>query len=87
MDPLVGQSLEYTWWDSSLQSHMRPCQSSVGGKALGPVKVPCPSVGEFQSQESGVNGLLNRERGERGNRKRKKEEGIGGFQKGNQEMG
>ena len=31
-------------------------RSSMGGEALGPVKVPCPSVGECQGQEAGVVG-------------------------------
>jgi hypothetical protein len=47
----------------------------MGGEALGPVKVP--SVGECQDQQAGGAGLVSRGR----------EEGIGGFQKGNQERG
>jgi hypothetical protein len=35
----------------------------MGGEALGPVKVLCPSVGECQGQEEGVGGLGNRGRG------------------------
>jgi hypothetical protein len=34
-----------------------PSQSSMGGEALGPVKVLCPSIGECQGQEAGVGGL------------------------------
>jgi hypothetical protein len=49
----------------------------MGGDALGSVKVLCPSVGEYQGQEASVCGLVNRER----------EEGIGDFQRGNQESG
>jgi hypothetical protein len=45
----------------------------MGGEALGPVKVLCPSIGEYQGQEAGVNGLASRENGE----------GIGGFRRGN----
>ena len=30
--------------------------SSMGGEALGPVKVLCPSIGECQDQEAGVGG-------------------------------
>jgi hypothetical protein len=41
----------------------------MGGEALGPVKDPCPSIGDCQGQEVGVGGLLSRGRGE----------GIGGF--------
>jgi hypothetical protein len=41
----------------------------MGGEALGPVKVLCPSIGDYQSQEAGVGGLVSRGRGE----------GIGGF--------
>jgi hypothetical protein len=46
-------------------------------EALGPVKVLCPSVGECQGQEVRVGGLVSRG----------KEEGIGSFQRGNQERG
>jgi hypothetical protein len=35
----------------------------MGGEALGPVKVLCPSIGECQGQEVGVGGLGNRKRG------------------------
>jgi hypothetical protein len=54
-----------------------PSRSSVGGEALGSVKVLCPSVGECQGQEAGVGRLASRGR----------EEGIESFQRGNQEMG
>jgi hypothetical protein len=30
----------------------------MGGEALGPVKVLCPSIGECQGQEAGVVGLV-----------------------------
>jgi hypothetical protein len=43
----------------------------MGGEALGPLKVLCPSIGEYQGQEAGVGGLGNRGR-----------EGIGDFQRG-----
>jgi hypothetical protein len=46
----------------------------MGGNALGPVKVLCPSIGECQGQDVGVGGLVNR-----GSSK-----GIGGFKRGNQ---
>jgi hypothetical protein len=46
------------------------------GDALGTVMAQCPSVGECQDREAGVGGLVSRARG-----------GIGGFQRGNQEMG
>jgi hypothetical protein len=45
----------------------------MGGEALDPVKVLCPSIGQCQAQEVGVGGL-----GSRGRR-----EGIGDFQRGN----
>jgi hypothetical protein len=45
----------------------------MGGEALGPVNVICPSIGECQDQEAGVVGLVSRGRGE----------GIGGIQRGN----
>ena len=47
----------------------------MGGEALGPLKVLCPSIGECHDQEAGVGGLVSRGR----------EEGIEGFQRGNQE--
>ena len=40
-----------------------PSWSSMGGEVLGPVKILCPSVGECQSQEAGVGGLVNSGRG------------------------
>jgi hypothetical protein len=36
----------------------------MGGEAVGPVKVLCPSIGDFQGQEAGVGGLGSRGRGE-----------------------
>jgi hypothetical protein len=50
-----------------------PSWSSVGGEALGTVKLLCPSIGECLGQEEGVGGL-----GSRGVR-----EGIEDFQRGN----
>jgi hypothetical protein len=47
----------------------------MGGEALCPVKVLCPSRGECQRQEAGVPCLVRRGR----------QEVIGGFQRGNQE--
>jgi hypothetical protein len=40
----------------------------MGAEALGPVKVLCPSIGEWQGQEVGVGGLGSRWRwgGDRG---------------------
>jgi hypothetical protein len=38
---------------------------SVGGEALRPVNVLCPSIEECQGQESGVGGLESRGRRER----------------------
>jgi hypothetical protein len=35
----------------------------MGGEALGPVKVLCPSIGDCQGQEAGVGGLVSRGRG------------------------
>jgi hypothetical protein len=40
-------------------------QCEGGGKALCPMKVLCPSVGEYQGQEAGVGGLVNRVQGRR----------------------
>jgi hypothetical protein len=45
----------------------------MGGEALGPVKVICPSIGDCQGQEKGVGGLVSKGMGER----------IGGFQRRN----
>jgi hypothetical protein len=39
-----------------------PSQSSLGGEALGLVKVLCPSIRECQGQEAGVDGLGSRGR-------------------------
>jgi hypothetical protein len=39
-------------------------QSSMGGEALGPVRVLCPSIGECQGQEVGVGRLVSRGKGE-----------------------
>jgi hypothetical protein len=36
----------------------------MGGEALGPLKVLCPSIGECQGQEAGVGGLGSRGREE-----------------------
>jgi hypothetical protein len=47
----------------------------MGGEAFGPVKVLCPSIGEFQGQEAGVDGLVSRGIVEG--------TGIGGFEMGN----
>ena len=49
----------------------------MGGKAVGPEKARCPSVGECQDREAGVGGLVSRERGD----------GIGGSYMGNKEGG
>jgi hypothetical protein len=35
----------------------------MGGEALGPVKVLCPSIGDCQDQEAGVDGLGSRRGG------------------------
>jgi hypothetical protein len=35
----------------------------MGGEALGPVKVLCPSIEECQGQEAGVDGLVSRGKG------------------------
>jgi hypothetical protein len=42
-----------------------PSWLSMGGKALGPMKALCPSVGECQGQEVGVGGLMSIGRGDR----------------------
>ena len=50
---------------------------SVGGEAFGPVKIHCSNIGECQDREAGLCGLVSRGRGD----------GIGCFQRGNQERG
>jgi hypothetical protein len=47
----------------------------MGGEDLGPVKLLCPSIRECQDQEAGGGALGSKARGE----------GIGDFQRGNQE--
>ena len=54
-----------THGSSHICSRGWPSWSSVGGKALGPVKVLFPSIGECQGQEAGVGGLVSRGRRER----------------------
>ena len=49
----------------------------MGGKAVGPEKARCPSVGECQDREAGVGGLVIRGR----------RDGIGGFQRREEERG
>jgi hypothetical protein len=46
-------------------------------EALGIVKTRCSSVGEYQDREADVGGLVSKER----------EDGLGGFSKGNEERG
>ena len=50
-----------------------PSRLSMGGEALGLAKIICPSIGQCQGQDAGVDGLWNRGRGK----------GIGDFQQGN----
>jgi hypothetical protein len=38
----------------------------MGGEALGPVKVLCPSVGEYQDREAGVGRLVSNGKDETG---------------------
>ena len=54
-----------------------PCQSSMEGEALGPLKAQCPNVRKCQDQEPGVGGLMIRGR----------EEVIEAFLRENQERG
>ena len=55
----------------------------MGGEALGLVKAQCPSVGECQDREAGVGGWVK----QYPHRSREMWDGIGGFQRGNQEKG
>ena len=52
---------------------MAESAESMGGEALGPVKVLCPSIKECLGQETGVSELETRAKGER----------IGDFWRGN----
>jgi hypothetical protein len=61
-----------TFVSSCICSRGWPSQPSMGGEALGLLKIICPSTGECQCQEVRVGGLGNRQ-----------EEGIGDFQRGN----
>jgi hypothetical protein len=49
----------------------------MGGEALGPVMVLCPSIGECQHQEAGMGEMMSMGR----------EEGIGDFLEGKLEKG
>jgi hypothetical protein len=52
-----------THGSSHICSRGWPCWTSVGGEALGSVKVLCPSVGECQDREAGVGRLVSRGKG------------------------
>jgi hypothetical protein len=65
----------WTQGSSCICSRRWHCWTSMGGEALGPVKVQYPSRGECHGQEAGVGGLVNRGEGK----------GLGDFQRGNQE--
>jgi hypothetical protein len=73
----IKTSITLTHGSSCICSREWPCWTSVGGEALGPEKAGCPSVGKCQDREVGVGELVIRGRGD----------GIGGFQRENQEMG
>ena len=55
-----------THGSSCICSRGCPCQSSMGGEALVPVKALCPSIGEYQDQEAGMGGLVSRGAGAEG---------------------
>ena len=46
-------------WLQCIYSRRWPCQTSVGGEVLGPVKVQCPSVPTGEGGEGGVGGWAN----------------------------
>jgi hypothetical protein len=77
MTALDGLSHGGTHDSSPICSRGWSSWSSMGGEALGPMKAGCTSVGECQGREAGVSRLVSRGSGE----------GIGGFQRGNQERG
>jgi hypothetical protein len=68
---------DWTHGSSCICSRGWPSRSSMGGEAIGSVKVLCPSVGECQGQEAEVGGLVSSGVGG----------GIGGFQRVNPERG
>jgi hypothetical protein len=55
--PPIKETHGVTHGSSFICSRRWPSQSSMGGEALGPVKVLCPSIGECQGHEAGVGGL------------------------------
>jgi hypothetical protein len=55
----------------------------MGGEVLDPVKAQYPSIGECQDKEAGVGKWV----GEHSHRSWGRGDGIGGFQRGNQERG
>ena len=83
--PLNSQGLNHQPKSTHGVTHGSSCicsrgwtsRTSMGGEALGPVKVLCPSVRECQDQEAGVDQLVSRGMGEE----------IGGFLTGNHESG
>jgi hypothetical protein len=48
----------WTHGSSHIYSKEWPCLASMRGEALGPVKAQCPSVGECQGREVGVDGWV-----------------------------
>jgi hypothetical protein len=64
-------------------SRGRPCWESMGGEALGHVKVRCPSVGEFKGGEVGVGGCM----GAHPHRSRRRGDEMGGLLGGYLERG
>jgi hypothetical protein len=55
----------------------------MGGESFGPRKVQCPSIGKCQGEEAGVGRRVR----EHPHRTREREDGIGVFQRRNQERG
>jgi hypothetical protein len=52
---------EYTWRDPWLQPHFSrgwPFWASMREETLGPLKPPCPSVGECEGREAGIDGSV-----------------------------
>ena len=48
--------MEKLW--EALKELKKPYIASIGGEALDPVKAGCPSIGEYQDREAGVNRLV-----------------------------
>jgi hypothetical protein len=58
LDHQLKSTHEGTYGSGSICGRRWPCWTSVGGVALGPEGVWCPSVGEYQGWKKGVDGWV-----------------------------